>query len=105
MSAYNVNQRTREIGVRVALGAAQQDVAWMVMRQGLTLAATGLAVGLVLSFAAGPLLSKQLVGVSPVDPVSFGGTALILMVVAALATALPAHRAATLDPLVALRRD
>jgi len=103
--AYTVTQRTREIGVRVALGAARGDVAWLVMRQGLLLAGIGLAIGLVLSFGAGQLLSKQLVGTSGADPVSFAGTAGLLLLVAALASALPARRAAALDPLVALRRD
>ena len=103
--AYSVTQRTREIGVRVALGAGRHEVAWLVMRQGLTLAALGLGVGLVLAFAAGKLLAKQLVGVSPGDPLSFLGTAALLLSVAILATAIPARRAATLDPLIALRRD
>jgi predicted permease len=103
--AYTVTQRTREIGVRVALGAARGDVAWMVMRQGMMLAGIGLAIGLVLSFGAGQLLSKQLVGVSGADPVSFAGTCGLLLLVAALASAIPARRAAGLDPLVALRRD
>jgi len=103
--AYTVTQRTQEIGVRVALGAAQNDVAWLVMRQGLRLAAIGLGVGVVLAFGAGLLLAKQLVGVSPGDPVSFAATAFVLLLVATLASAIPARRAATLDPLVALRRD
>jgi putative ABC transport system permease protein len=91
--------------VRVALGAARNDVARLVMRQGLQLAAIGLGVGLLLALGAGRVLSKQLVGVSPADPLSFGGTALVLLLVAALASAIPARRAATLDPLTALRRD
>jgi predicted permease len=103
--AYTVTQRTHEIGVRVALGAARNDVARLVMRQGLQLAAIGLGVGLLLALGAGRVLSKQLVGVSPADPLSFGGTALVLLLVAALASAIPARRAATLDPLTALRRD
>jgi predicted permease len=103
--AYSVTQRTREIGVRVALGAAQQEVAWLVMRQGLGLAAIGLASGLLLAAGAGRVLAKQLVGTSPVDAVSFAGTAVLLLAVAGLATALPARRAARMDPLVALRRE
>jgi len=103
--AYSVTQRTREIGVRVALGAERRDVAWLVLRQGLGLAAIGLSVGLGLAFVAGRLLAKQLVGISPTDPISFAGTAMLLLVVAAAASALPARRAAALDPLVALRGD
>ena len=103
--AYTVAQRTQEIGVRVALGAARNDVAWLVLGQGLRLAGIGLVVGVLLALGAGQLLARQLVGVSPADPVSFGVTAFLLVVVAALASAIPARRAATLDPLVALRRD
>jgi len=103
--AFNAGQRTREIGLRVALGAAQGDVAWLVMRQGLTLGLIGLGTGLALALAASRLLAQQLVGISPADPVSFVGTALLLLVIAVLASALPARRAARLDPLVALHRD
>ena len=103
--ACTVAQRTQEIGVRVALGAARNDVAWLVLGQGLRLAGIGLVVGLLLAFGAGRLLAKQLVGVAPADPVSFGVTAFLLFAVAALASAIPARRAATLDPLIALRRD
>jgi macrolide transport system ATP-binding/permease protein len=103
--AYSVTQRTREIGVRVALGAERRDVAWLVLRQGLGLAAIGLGVGLLLAFAASRLLAKQLVGISASDPVSFAGTAVLLLAVAAVASALPARRAASLDPLAALRRE
>jgi predicted permease len=103
--AYAVTQRTREIGIRVALGAAREDVAWLVIRQGLSLAGVGLAVGLLLAAGAGRLLSSQLVGVSAVDPVSFVGTAVGLLIVCGAAAAIPARRAATLDPLVALRRE
>ena len=103
--AFNVAQRTREIGVRVALGAAQGDVAWLVMRQGLVLGIVGLAAGLALALAVARLLAGQLVGISPVDPVSFVGTATLLLAIAAVASALPARRAARLDPLVALRRE
>ncbi|HYT66179.1 MAG TPA: ABC transporter permease [Vicinamibacterales bacterium] len=103
--AFNATQRTREIGLRMALGAAQQDVAWLVMRQGLALSAIGLTTGLLLAFGAGQVLAKQLVGVSPGDPISFAGTAIVLLLVASLASAIPARRAARLDPLVALRRD
>jgi putative ABC transport system permease protein len=77
----------------------------LVLRQGLGLAAIGLGAGLLLAFVAGRLLAKQLVGISAADPISFAGTAILLLLVAAAATALPARRAASLDPLAALRRD
>jgi predicted permease len=103
--AFNAAQRTREIGLRVALGAAQRDVAWMVMRQGLILGVIGLASGLALALAASRVLAGQLLGVSPVDPVSFAGASVLLLAIAALASAIPARRAARLDPVVALRRE
>ena len=103
--AYAVTLRTREIGIRVAFGAAHGEVAWLVLRQGLVLASIGVAIGLLLAAGAGRLLAKQLVGISSADPVSFAGTGVLLLVVAALASAIPAWRAANLDPLVALRRD
>lgn len=103
--AFNAAQRTREIGLRVALGAAQRDVAWLVMRQGLILGVIGLASGLALALAASRVLAGQLLGVSPVDPVSFAGASVLLLAIAALASAVPARRAARLDPVVALRRE
>jgi ABC-type antimicrobial peptide transport system permease subunit len=75
------------------------------MRQGLVLGIVGLAAGLALALAVARLLAGQLVGISPVDPVSFVGTATLLLAIAAVASALPARRAARLDPLVALRRE
>lgn len=103
--AFNAAQRTREIGVRMALGAARDDVRWLVLRQGLTLTAIGLAIGLLLAVGAARLLATQLVGISSSDPISFAGTLGLLLAIAALAAGIPAHRAASLDPLVALRRE
>jgi predicted permease len=102
---FNVAQRTREIGVRVALGAARSEIVAMVVRQGLRVTVIGLAVGLVLAGAAARLLSGQLLGVSALDPLSFGGTAALLLAVATAASLFPARRAAGLDPIAALRRD
>jgi macrolide transport system ATP-binding/permease protein len=101
----SVAQRTREIGVRMALGAAGSEIVAMVLRQGLRLTAIGVAVGLGLAWLAGRLVSGQLVGVTAADPLSFGCTAALLLVVAITASLLPALRAARLDPLSALRRE
>jgi ABC-type antimicrobial peptide transport system permease subunit len=103
--AFNAAQRTREIGLRMALGAGQAQVIWLVLRDGFVLAAAGIVLGTALAFGAGRLVAGQLTGVSGADPVSFAGTALLLAAVAALACVLPARRASALNPLTALRRD
>ena len=102
--SYGVSQRTQEIGVRVALGAQKQHVIRMVIRQGMMLAGLGIAIGLVGSFGVTRVVQSLLVGgVSPTDPISFGGVALFLSAVAAVASYLPARRATTVDPIIALR--
>lgn len=103
--SYSVNQRTREIGVRLALGADGRGVAMMVLRQGLRLTGIGLLVGGALSLGAGMLLRSQLFGLSPADPVTFGALALLLALVTTAASLLPARRAARVDPIVALRSE
>jgi predicted permease len=103
--AFNAAQRTREIGLRMALGAGRGQVVWLVLRDGFALAAIGIAAGLALAFGAGRLVAGQLTGVSGADPVSFAGTAALLGAVAAIACLLPARRAARVDPLVALRSE
>ena len=103
--AYSVSQRTREIGIRLALGANPEGVLRMVMRRGLLLALLGIAAGLGLSLAATPLLAPLLFRVSPADPVSITGAALFLIVVAVLASLIPALRATRVDPIVALRQE
>jgi predicted permease len=103
--AYSVSQRTREIGIRMALGAAPGGVLRVVMRRGLLLALLGIAAGLAISLAATPQLAPLLYRVSPTDPVSIAGAALFLIVVAALASLLPALRATRVDPIVALRQE
>jgi len=101
--AYSVNQRKREVGVRMALGAPQSSVLRLIIKQGMSVVMTGLLVGLGAVLLVGRLLSKMLYGVSPSDPLSVGAAALLLMSVAFLACYLPAHWASRIDPLVALR--
>ncbi len=101
--AYSVNQRRREIGVRMALGAGQRTVLVFVLRQGMSLVLTGLAFGVVLALLAGRGLSRFLYGVSGADPISLVGASAVLLGVAFVACYLPARRASRVDPLVALR--
>ena len=103
--AYSVSQRTREIGIRMALGAAPGGVLGKVMREGLLLAVLGIAAGLALALAAAPQMAPLLYGVSPADPVSLAGAALFLIGVAVLASLIPALRATRVDPIRALRQE
>ncbi|MFN2564079.1 MAG: ABC transporter permease [Gemmatimonadaceae bacterium] len=103
--AYTVSQRTQEVGIRMALGAQRADILRMVVRQGLTLAAIGLGIGLLLSFGATRGLSSFLLGVSAFDPVVFVGVTAALGAAAVAASWGPARRAMKVDPLVALRYD
>jgi predicted permease len=101
--SYAVSQRTREIGVRMALGAARADVLKLVVREGMRLSFVGIAIGLLLAAGLGAILSKVLYGLAPIDPLVFGGVTLLLLGVSALACWVPARRAARVDPLVSLR--
>ena len=101
--SYGVSQRTREIGIRMALGARDRDVRGMVVRQGLLLAMGGIVTGLLASFALARFVTSLLFGVSGADPVTFGAVAAVLMVVATLATYIPAWKASRVDPVDALR--
>jgi predicted permease len=101
--AYAVNQRTHEIGIRVALGARPRDVLGLVLRQGLGLSLTGTTLGLLAALGLTRLLAKLLFGVSATDPLTFVGVAALLMAVSLLACWIPARRAARVDPLIALR--
>jgi putative ABC transport system permease protein len=103
--AYSVSQRTREIGVRMALGAQPGDVLSMVVRQGLALVAVGVVVGLGIAVALGGYLASLLYGVSPTDPVTLAVVTALLVAVAALASYIPALRAARVDPMVALKYE
>jgi macrolide transport system ATP-binding/permease protein len=103
--AYSVNQRRREIGVRMALGAGQNTVLLFVLRQGMSLVLTGVVIGVLLALLAGRGLSRFLYGVSGADPVSIVGASIVLLTVAFLACYLPARNASRVDPLVALRES
>ncbi|HKQ98101.1 MAG TPA: ABC transporter permease, partial [Candidatus Polarisedimenticolia bacterium] len=103
--AFSVQQRTREIGVRMALGARRADVLRMVLGQGLRLTAWGTGAGLLLAAVATQMLSALLYDVSALDPITFAGVAALVLLVAALATLVPARRATRVDPLVALRDE
>jgi putative ABC transport system permease protein len=101
--AYSVSQRTREIGIRMAIGARQVDVSRMVMRRGLVLTVAGVIAGLATSAALSRLIASQLYGVRASDPLTMASVFALMTAVAAAATYLPARRAARIDPVVALR--
>jgi putative ABC transport system permease protein len=103
--SYAVRQRTREIGIRMSLGASRGRVLGEVLREGMRLAVLGLVVGIAGAFAAGRVLASLLSEVKPGDPLIFVATAGLLAVVALIACYLPARRAARLDPMTALRYE
>jgi ABC-type antimicrobial peptide transport system permease subunit len=103
--SYIVAQRTREVGVRMALGATAGSVRSLMLRQGLRYAACGLAVGLAASMGMARLMQSLLYGVSPFDPLSLGAVSLLLIVIGVVASWLPAHRATRINPTEALRNE
>ena len=103
--AYAVARRTREIGIRMALGAAPGGVIGLVMQQGLTVALAGIVAGTGIAYLAAGAIASALYGVSPLDPVAWGGSIVALLGSAALANYLPARRASRVDPSVALRSE
>jgi putative ABC transport system permease protein len=103
--AYMVGQRSREIGIRVALGAQGPDILKLILGKGLLLAGTGIAIGLILSAISVPMIAGLLYGVHPIDVIVFVTVPLILLVVALLATYIPARRATIVDPIIALHES
>lgn len=105
LMAYSVQQRTQEIGVRMALGASAQDVRKMVVRQGMALALAGVLIGVAAAFGLTRLMASLLYGVTPRDPIAMTSVALLLVAVALAATYIPAQRASRVDPVVSLRYE
>jgi putative ABC transport system permease protein len=103
--SYLVTQRRQEIAVRLAVGASPTDVLWLIVRQGLRMATTGAAIGLLGAWAARQLTSQLLFGISPVDPLTYAGATIFLLAVAAIASAIPGIRAMRIDPAQALRQE
>lgn len=103
--AYDVAERTREIGIRMALGARSDRVLRMVMGRTLVLAGVGIAIGVIGALGTTRVLSRFLFGISPTDPAAFGATAAVLVCVALAAATLPAWRASRVDPVIALKEE
>jgi len=105
MLAHTVSQRTREIGIRTAMGAQTNDVLKLVMFQGIKLAGIGMAIGLTAALLSTRLLAFWLYGVSPTDPLTFAGVTAAFLGIVLLASYIPARRATTVDPVIALRYE
>jgi putative ABC transport system permease protein len=104
--SYTVAHRTREIGIRMALGAGRGNVMGLVLKQGVTLVSLGIVIGLGVAFGTTRvLLSSLLFGVSAIDPITFAATSGVLIIVALLASFVPARRATKVDPIIALRYE
>ena len=103
--AFLVSKRTREMGIRMALGARRGDVLWLVMKEGAKFSFTGIALGLVGAFLLTRLLASQLYGVGPVDSITYISVAVLVAAVSLSACCVPARRAMKVDPMVALRYE
>jgi ABC-type antimicrobial peptide transport system permease subunit len=102
---YTVVRRTNEIGIRMALGAQQNRVLWMVLREAALLVAIGVSIGIASALATTRLVSSMLFGVTPTDPVTIASVTLLLVAVAGLAAYIPARKASRIDPMGALRYE
>ena len=105
MMAYSVTERTHEIGVRMALGAREPDVLWLIVRRGLVLTAFGLAIGLPATIGLARMLANLIFGVNEYDPATFATGLIVLTGAALIASYIPARRAARVDPIVTLRTE
>src|SRR2546422_6867143 len=103
--SYSVTQRTREIGIRMALGAQPRNVLTLILKQGMLLALVGISIGLIISFALMRVLANQLYGVSTTDLETFAAISILLMSVALISCYIPALRATKVDPLIAVRYE
>ena len=103
--SYAVAQRHREIGIRMAVGADSGDIAWMIGRQALAMVAGGIVAGLAATWAAAPAIRSLLYGVAPWDGMSLGAAAAFMLLISAVATAIPAARAMRVQPASALRDE
>ena len=103
--SYTVSQRTRELGIRIALGAQRERVVRLVIRQGLTLTLVGIVIGVAGAYGVTRLIASLLFGVAPADPLTFAAVAATFIVIACIASYLPARRAASVDPIIAMRAE
>src|SRR5262249_2921970 len=103
--SFLVSRRTREIGIRLALGAQRRNVLWLVMKEGAIFSVAGVGIGIIGALAASRFLSSELYGIGPVDPATYGAAAVIMTLVTLLASYVPTRRAMRVDPLIALRYE
>jgi ABC-type antimicrobial peptide transport system permease subunit len=103
--AFLVSRRTREIGIRIALGAPRGRVLWLVLREGAKFSGLGILLGMAGAFGMTRWLSSELYGVSAADPLTYGGVAVVMVIVTMLACYIPARRAMRVDPLIALHYE
>ena len=105
LMSYNVSRRTREIGIRMAMGAQRKEVLSLVLRESMVLVIAGIAIGIAAALGAGRFVASQLFGLEPTDPTTMMAAIVVMLAVSAAAGYLPARRAARVDPMVALRYE